>query len=77
MLSARIADNVMHFNVGVDLGRNMTAIARAIEWARIDLSQLSEVRMFAFAHEIGVIARKLADAEAPAALGKGGIRGKP
>jgi hypothetical protein len=77
MLSARVAENITHFNVGVDLGRNMTAIARAIEWARIDLSQLSEIRLFALAHEIGLIARELADAQAPPARGKGGARGKP
>jgi hypothetical protein len=55
----------------------MTAIARAIEWARIDLSQLSGIRLFALAHEIRVIARELADAQAPPARGKGGARGKP
>jgi hypothetical protein len=76
MLSARIAANIMYFNVGVDLGRNMTTIARAIEWARIELDQLSETRLFALAHEIGVIARELAGVQAPAVRGKGGARKK-
>jgi hypothetical protein len=76
MLSVRAAESIMHFNVGVDLGRNMTSIVRAMESARIKLDQLHETRLFTLAHEVGVIARELADAQAPPARGKGGARGK-
>jgi hypothetical protein len=76
MLSAQIAENVMHFNVGVDFGRDMTTVAQAIERAGIDLGRLPETRLFALAYEIGVIARALAGAQTPGGRGKGGAPGK-
>jgi hypothetical protein len=76
MLSVRAAESIMHFNVGVDLGRNMTTIVQAMESAQIEVNQLSEARLFALAHEIGVIARELVEAQAPPARGKGGARKK-
>jgi hypothetical protein len=72
MLSARIADATIHFNVGVDLGRDMATVTRALGRAGVELDQLPETRLFALAHEIGVIARELAGTSKPGC--KGGAR---
>jgi CheY-like chemotaxis protein len=62
-LSVRIAESIMHFNAGVDCGRDTSLIVAAAKRAGIDTSRLEQSTLFKLTYELSRIARQLVGAQ--------------